>query len=224
MVAGVANPIAIRLDILGLSIYLIMDLFAESDKLIDIGLRNAEISYQRSLLDQGKANAYFQKLLKDTPWQQDDIKVFGKIYKQPRLTALYSVSGKSYSYSGITMQPHPFSKSLLELKEIVESTSKETYNTVLLNLYRDGNDSNGWHSDDEKELGLNPVIASLSLGAKRRFRLRHKKDKSLTYTLELDHGSLLLMKGTTQHYWQHQLPKTKKVNDPRINLTFRNIL
>ena len=121
------------------------------------------------------------------------------------------------------MHPLPFSPLLHEIKRKVENISEIKFTTVLLNLYRDGNDSNGWHSDDEKELGQDPVIASVSLGAKRRFQLRHKKDKSLRTTIELEHGSLLLMKGPTQHNWQHQLPKSKRIMEPRINLTFRII-
>ena len=121
------------------------------------------------------------------------------------------------------MHPHPFSPTLLEVKIRIEKITKTNFNIVLLNLYRTGSDSNGWHSDDEKELGTNPAIASISLGATRKFQLRHKKDKALRHSLELESGSLLLMKGSTQHNWQHQIPKTKKTVAPRINLTFRFI-
>jgi alkylated DNA repair dioxygenase AlkB len=121
------------------------------------------------------------------------------------------------------MHPIPFTSLLFELKERIESVADVKFTTVLLNLYRDGNDSNGWHSDDEKELGRDPVIASLSFGAKRKFHLRHRKDRSKKYSLDLEHGSLLLMKGETQHHWHHQLPKSKRIREPRINLTFRII-
>lgn len=200
-----------------------MNLFEGKENEIVLPLRDAEISYFPNFISSEVANTYFEKLLKETNWKQDDIKIFGKVYAQPRLTALYGEAGKPYSYSGITMHPEPFTPILSEIKQKTETVSNVTFTTVLLNLYRDGSDSNGWHSDDEKELGVNPVIASLSLGAKRKFNLRHKDDPSLKYSIDLEHGSLLLMKGSTQHCWKHQLPKSKRVHDPRINLTFRVI-
>lgn len=197
-----------------------MHLFPEK---IDLGLPKSDIQYYPNFLEFEDANNYFN-LLKDTvPWQLDKIKVFGKIYDQPRLTALYGNNGKSYSYSGITMHPHPFTPALMELKQLVEEVSEVEFSTCLLNFYRDGKDSNGWHSDDEKELGTNPAIASLSLGAERFFHLRFKADKTLKHKLLLEHGSLLLMQGETQHCWQHQIAKTAKKIGPRINLTFRVI-
>ncbi|RLD23577.1 MAG: alpha-ketoglutarate-dependent dioxygenase AlkB [Bacteroidetes bacterium] len=195
----------------------------EDSSAIPLALKDATVIYYPNFISSKYASEVFQKLLKETPWQEDTIKIFGKEYKQPRLTALYGKEGKSYSYSGITMFPLAFTPLLYEIKTLTEKEVNIKFNTVLLNLYRDGNDSNGWHSDDEKELGENPVIASLSLGAKRYFHLKHKKDKKLKFKIPLDHGSLLLMKGTTQHYWLHQLPKSKKVTEPRINLTFRII-
>ena len=122
------------------------------------------------------------------------------------------------------MQPNPMSKSLLDIEQKLEAYTNETFTTVLLNLYRDGQDSNGWHADNEKELGVNPVIASVSLGASRFFHLKHNTDKSQKLKLELTHGSLLLMEGTTQHFWKHQIAKTAKAVAPRINLTFRKVL
>lgn len=195
----------------------------EDRSAIPLSLRDATVVYYPNFISSKYASEFFQKLLKETPWQEDTIKIFGKEYQQPRLTALYGEEGKSYSYSGITMFPSAFTPLLHELKTLTENEVNIKFTTVLLNLYRDGNDSNGWHSDDEKELGENPVIASLSLGAKRYFHLKHKKDKKLKFKISLDHGSLLLMKGTTQHHWLHQLPKSKKVTEPRINLTFRII-
>lgn len=202
-----------------------MDLFSsdEFQQKQHLDIPNADITYIPNFLTPETAANYFETFQQNIPWKQDNIKVFGKTYKQPRLTALYGVKGKSYSYSNITMHPTPFTKELLEIKHKIETNCDATFNVVLLNLYRDGNDSNGWHSDDEKELGKNPVIASVSLGAKRIFQLRHKGDKTLRRTIELTHGSLLLMKGETQHFWQHQVPKTKKNVLPRINLTFRVI-
>ena len=154
---------------------------------------------------------------------QKTIKLFGKTFAQPRLTALYGSEGKPYSYSGIKMNPIPFTTTLNDIKKKIESLTQEKFNTVLLNLYRDGKDGNGWHSDDEKELGTQPTIASISFGAERPFQLRHKKE-NLKCKFVLEHGSLLLMKGTTQEFWQHQIPKSKKILNQRINLTFRNII
>jgi len=199
------------------------DLFSweEDSAKITLPLKDAEVIYYPQFISAPYASEAFKKLLDETPWQQDDIKLFGKVYKQPRLTALYGSNDKSYSYSGIRMFPKPFTPLLKEIKERIEAETQTRFTTVLLNLYRDGSDSNGWHSDDEKELGKNPVIASVSLGAKRCFKLKHKGDKKLNYKIFLNHGSLLLMQGSTQHHWLHQLPKSKKVTEPRINLTFR---
>ncbi len=197
-----------------------MQLFNEN---CDVNLPDAEISYFPHFLSPEQADFYFRQLLLNVPWQQDDITVFGKTYAQPRLTALYSNNGKSYSYSNITMQPHNFKGKLLEIKKELERKTQLTFTTCLLNLYRDGKDSNGWHADDEKELGQNPVIASISLGQERYFHLRHKNNKSLKHKILLEHGSLLLMQGKTQHFWQHQIPKTSKKIGKRINLTFRII-
>ncbi|MEL6304086.1 MAG: alpha-ketoglutarate-dependent dioxygenase AlkB [Bacteroidota bacterium] len=197
-----------------------MSLFAEAHRL---PLPESEITYFPNFFKGDWADNCFQQLLEQTPWQQDDIKVFGKVYAQPRLTALYGNNGKSYSYSNITMQPHRFSKRLLEIKTAIEKQTVEKFTTCLMNLYRDGQDSNGWHADDEKELGQNPVIASVSFGHERYFNLRHKNDKTQKHKLLLEHGSLLLMAGPTQHFWQHQIAKTAKQVGPRINLTFRII-
>lgn len=158
------------------------------------------------------------------PWQQDDIKVFGKIYPQPRLTALYSNNGKPYSYSNITMQPHNFTEVLMEIKKKIETKTDVAFTTCLLNRYRHGKDSNGWHADNEKELGENPVIASVTLGQERYFHLKHRTDKDLRQKLLLQHGSLLVMQGATQNHWLHQIPKTTKPIGERINLTFRVIV
>lgn len=189
-----------------------------------LDLANATVHYIPRFLTTETADDYFYKLYKKTKWQQDDIKVYGKTYKQPRLTALYGEVGKSYSYSNITMHTAPFTPTLLEIKRKVEKTCHANFNIVLLNLYRYGSDSNGWHSDDEKELGPNPTIASVSLGEERKFQLRKKTDKKIRHNILLSHGSLLVMKGETQHFWQHQIPKTRKKVRPRINLTFRKII
>lgn len=188
-----------------------------------LDLPDADVTYFPELYTPEKATALFNRLLKETHWQQDEITLFGKTHPQPRLTALYAENGKPYSYSNITMYPKPFSPLLKELKTEVEKRSNCTFTTVLLNLYRHGKDANGWHSDDEKELGENPVIASLSFGAERMFHLKHKYNPELKTKIALQHGSLLLMQGTTQHFWKHQLAKTKKEVSKRINLTFRSI-
>ena len=194
-----------------------------SDGQNHLSLPNAEVYYFPSFFDKQEADAYFQKLYTETPWQQDDIKVFGKVYAQPRLTALYGDEGKPYAYSNIVMHPHAFTNVLLDVKQQVEAVAKTNFTSVLLNLYRDGKDSNGWHADDEKELGQNPIIASVSFGEERYFHFRSKEDRKSTHKLRLAHGSLLLMKGVTQHHWHHQIPKTAKKVGPRINLTFRVI-
>ena len=188
-----------------------------------IALKDAKISYDEHFLSHNEASTYFDVLRKETDWQQDRIKVFGKEYDQPRLTALYANNKNPYTYSNITMHPTPFSPVLLEIKSKIEKTLNQTFTTCLLNLYRNGQDSNGWHADNEKELGINPVIASVSLGAERLFHMKHRTDKNQKLKLNLAHGSLLVMSGSTQHHWLHQIPKTKKNVGERINLTFRII-
>jgi len=186
-------------------------------------LPDADIRYFPSFLNDLDASNLFDRLNEETEWKEESITLFGKKFKQPRLTAWYGEEHMNYSYSGIKMIAVPFTPTLLKLRSLIEEFTNEPYNSVLLNLYRDGNDSNGWHSDDEKELGNDPVIASLSLGASRKFKLKHKFDKTINHDISLGHGSLLLMKGETQHFWKHQIPKSKKVDQARINLTFRKI-
>lgn len=178
------------------------------------------LSYTSAVFPIETADRYFKELLHKTEWRSDSITLFGKTYQQPRLTALYGF--KVYSYSNITMNPLPFTPTLLKIKARVEALTGETFNVCLLNLYRDGNDSNGWHADNEKSLGKNPAIASVSFGDTRMFHLKHN-DKDHKLKLALTHNSLLLMKGETQHFWKHQIPKTKQAVGPRINLTFRYI-
>ncbi len=190
---------------------------------IVFNLPDAEIEYFPSFFDSEKSKELFTKLLDEVPWQQDDIIVFGKIHLQPRLTALYGNEGKPYGYSNIIMQPHSWSALIMFIKNEIETICQENFTTVLLNYYRNGRDSNGWHADNEKELGRNPVIASLSFGVERVFQLKHNSVKELKQNIILENGSLLIMKGATQHYWKHQIPKTAKEIGPRINLTFRII-
>jgi alkylated DNA repair dioxygenase AlkB len=190
---------------------------------VTFNLPNAEIEYYPNFFDSDKSKMLFEKLHTEIPWQQDDIKVFGKIHPQPRLTALFGNEGKPYSYSNIVMQPHPWNPLLMFIKNEIEEECPENFTTVLLNLYRDGKDSNGWHADNERELGRNPVIASVSFGAERSFHLQHNTIADAKLKITLGNGSLLLMKGETQHFWKHQIPKTAKPIGPRINLTFRII-
>ncbi|SDF22590.1 alpha-ketoglutarate-dependent dioxygenase AlkB family protein [Cellulophaga baltica] len=194
------------------------NLFSEA---LHLNLPDSDLIYYPNFFDTVSADSYFALLREQTPWQQDDITVFGKKYAQPRLTALYANNDKAYSYSSISMRPHVFTKELLQIKDEVDTFAQTTFTTCLLNLYRDGKDSNGWHADNEKELGQNPIIASITLGEERFFHLKHRTNKNLKHKLLLEHGSLLLMKGATQHHWLHQIPKTAKPIQERINLTFR---
>ncbi|MUH38054.1 alpha-ketoglutarate-dependent dioxygenase AlkB [Zobellia amurskyensis] len=187
---------------------------------IHLNLPDSDITYYPNFMVKADATVFFDLLREETPWQQDDITVFGKTYAQPRLTALYGNNGKPYSYSKLVMVPHTFTPQLLNIKEKVETIAGVSFTTCLLNLYRNGKDSNGWHADNEKELGKNPIIASVTLGQERFFHLKHRTDKSLKQKILLEHGSLLLMKGATQEHWLHQVPKTTKIVDERINLTF----
>ena len=186
-------------------------------------LQDAQISYYPNFIPKKLATSYFETLLSETRWKNDNIKVFGKTYPQPRMTSLYGNTSDTYGYSGIVMHPNEMTPILLEIQEKLMLKTKTSFTTVLLNLYRDGKDSNGWHADNEPELGKNPVIASISLGATRFFQLKHNLNKSQKIKIELTHGSLLLMEGETQHFWKHQIAKTSKEVGPRINLTFREV-
>jgi len=156
-------------------------------------------------------------------WQQDYIKLYGKAIPLPRLTAWYGDAGKAYTYSGITSHPKPWNEGLLYIKHSIEQKLGHSFNSVLLNWYRGGEDHMGWHCDDEKELGVNPVIASANFGVSRDFVLRKKLDKSARLSFPLKHGTLLIMRGALQHHWEHSVPKRKKAKGSRINLTFRTI-
>ncbi|PJE78354.1 hypothetical protein CI610_02707 [invertebrate metagenome] len=187
-------------------------------------LPNACLSWWADFLLPADADEFFEIIMVETHWRQDSIHLFGKKHPLPRLQAWYGDLGCFYTYSGIRMEPLPWTKTLLFVRRQVELITGLTFNVVLVNLYRNGRDSNGWHADDEPELGENPSIASVSLGATRCFRLRHRYNKETdAFSLPLTHGSLLVMSGATQRYWQHCLTKTTKVLTPRINLTFRYI-
>ena len=184
---------------------------------------DGEVFLYENFLNEKESLEWYQLLEKNIAWKQEGMKMYGKYLDFPRLTAWYGEEGKEYKYSGLVNTPLPFTKELLEIKGAVEEKTQASFNAVLLNLYRDGKDSMGWHSDDEKELGINPIIASLSFGATRNFQLRHKFNKEKRSIL-LPNNSLLMMQGGTQHFWQHQIPKTSKQLMPRINITFRRIV
>jgi alkylated DNA repair dioxygenase AlkB len=190
----------------------------------DASMPDGELIIYQKFFEELESNQLFNELISNMNWRQDKIKMFGKEFDQPRLTAWYGDEGKSYKYSGIIMNPESWIPALLLIKERIEKVIELNFNSVLVNLYRNGKDYVSWHSDDEPELGNNPTIASVSLGETRRFQLRHKSNKNLdTVEIALNHGSLLIMKGSTQHFWKHQVPKTSKLLKARINLTFRVI-
>ncbi len=191
---------------------------------INILPQDGEAYLIENFIDLKTCDKWYKNLLNGIGWEQYEIRLFGRQIPQPRLSAWYGEPGTIYSYSGLTLTPKPYTSALQIIKSKVELTARTTFNSVLLNLYRTGTDSMGWHSDDEKELGNNPIIASLSLGASRTFVLKHKHQKNLQIKLNLPHGSLLLMQGSNQHHWLHSLPKMKTVVEPRINLTFRKIV
>ncbi|WP_017295839.1 alpha-ketoglutarate-dependent dioxygenase AlkB family protein [Geminocystis herdmanii] len=189
-----------------------------------IPLKNSEITLYRKFFTDDQSKNLFLELQEKIAWKQETIKLYGKTMPIPRLTAWYGDSDKTYVYSGITLQPLNWIKPLILIKNKIECFSPVKFNSVLLNLYRNGNDSVAWHSDDEPELGKKPIIGSVSLGGSRRFMFKSKdKNNPESYAIELTNGSFLLMAGDTQKYWLHQIPKTKKAVTPRINLTFRVI-
>lgn len=194
------------------------DLFDPNENLLP---HKGEAYFYPAFFDKTESDVLFQSLLTQVNWKQEPIRIFGKEVMQPRLTAWFAEEGKSYSYSGITMEAYPWNEALRKIKSKVEKEADVKFNSALLNLYRDGRDSMGWHRDNEKELGVNPVIASVSFGAMRTFQLREYQTKSNLRSIPLAHGSMLLMRGETQPYWEHQVPKTNKINAPRINITFR---
>ena len=185
-------------------------------------IENGEFIFYPSFFSKSESDQLLKDLRNNILWKQESMNMYGKKIDFPRLTAWYGENDKPYSFSGITLQPLPWSRDILSIKNKIEPVSKTVFNSVLLNLYRDGNDSISWHTDAEKELGSNPVIASVNFGATRKFQLRHINTKE-KIEVELSHGSLLIMQGELQHFWQHQVPKTAKPVGERINLTFRVI-
>jgi alkylated DNA repair dioxygenase AlkB len=177
----------------------------------------------RSAVDVAAADAVFTALRTKVAWRQDHLKMFGNLIPVPRLESWVADEGLDYTYSGIHHEPDPWIDELVELRDLSSSHAETRFNSVLCNLYRDGSDGVDWHADDEPEFGPMPVIASWSLGATRRFDLRRVDDHSIKVELELHHGDLVIMSGTTQTLWRHRVPKTKKPVGERINLTFRMV-
>lgn len=201
-----------------------IDMFSEQPGYNEVvHINNGEYIYIPNFYPKITADKYLKKLITDIKWKQESIKMYGKEIPFPRLTAWYGNQDKPYSFSGITLQPHPWSPGLLKVKSDIEEKANVVFNSVLLNRYRDGSDSISWHTDAEKELGKNPVIASVNFGAERKFQLKHIETGDRIDIL-LKHGSLLIMQGELQHYWKHQIPKTKKPIGERVNLTFRVII
>ena len=199
-----------------------LDLFP-TEKII-LPLPDAVFEFYPNFFSKEEADVLLNKLMNETPWQQDDITIFGKKIAQPRLTCLFGNEGKPYSYSGLTMQPHSWNPTLMFIKDKIEQTANQNFTTVLANLYRNEKDSNGWHADNEKELGRDPIIASVSFGEERKFQLKHNTNAEVKMNLNLKHGSLLLMREGSQIHYKHQIPKATQPKNTRINLTFRTIL
>lgn len=183
---------------------------------------DGNVIYCADFLNDHDANMYFAKLMEDIHWQNDCAIIYGKTITTKRKVAWHGDEPFEYTYSKTTKRALPWTKSLSNLKNILEKCSGESFNSCLLNLYHDGSEGMSWHSDAEKDLIRDGTIASISLGAKRKFSFKHKLTKEII-SIELSHGSLLLMKDKTQTHWLHQLPISKKVKEPRINLTFRTI-
>ena len=184
---------------------------------------DGEVFYQSEFFSVREADHFLAALLKTIAWEHDEVMMFGKKIITARKVAWYGDAGLAYRYSGKTRVAIEWTRELRAMKDLIERSTGGSFNSCLLNLYADGDQGMGWHSDDEKELGRDPEIASVSLGAERRFDFRHK-DSREKVSVMLEHGSLLAMKGRTQTHWQHQIPKTKKVKELRVNLTFRQIL
>ncbi|MFL9845277.1 alpha-ketoglutarate-dependent dioxygenase AlkB family protein [Flavobacterium rhizosphaerae] len=200
-----------------------MDLFTpqlqNNDNLLPY---DGEVNYLGIVVHNTEAETYLEALLNTIAWRNDEAVIYGKLIITKRKVAWYGDSPFKYTYSNTTKQALPWTPELLELKKLAEQHTGETYNSCLLNLYHTGEEGMAWHSDAEKDLKKNGAIASMSFGAERKFAFKHKQTKE-TISLLLGHGSLLVMKGTTQGHWLHRLPPTKKVIKPRVNLTFRTI-
>jgi alkylated DNA repair dioxygenase AlkB len=199
-----------------------LNMFGESG--VTTGLPEDLLAYTPELFTETESTHYLQKFIATIPWEQRTVVMYGKPVITPRLTAWFGDSGKNYAYTGTRFQPHPWTPELLAIKARLEPLARVSFNSVLLNYYRDGNDSVAWHSDNETELGKQPIIASVSFGQVRRFDIRHKKDHDRKYAVRLENGSMLLMKGDLQLHWEHRIAKSTTPLKARVNLTFRIIM
>lgn len=199
-----------------------IDLFNQ-DRITNLLHKDGVVNYHRNMLTHDEANRYFNLLLQNVAWENDEVVIFGRQIVAKRKVAWYGDSDYLYTYSNTTKCALPWTKELSDLKQIVEERTQTEFNSCLLNLYQNGDEGIAWHSDDEDSLGKNSTIASLSLGVERKFSFKHKQTKE-TISLLLEHGSLLVMKGVTRTNWLHSLPKSKKITRPRINLSFRTIV
>lgn len=201
-----------------------MDLFSNHiDESVNYLPQDGTVNYYGKLLTRQQADHYLEKLLTTIAWKNDEAVIFGRHIVTKRKVAWYGNENYSYAYSNITRHALKWTKELLELKNMVEEKTGEVFNSVLLNLYHTGEEGMAWHSDDEKTLGKDTTIASFSFGAERKFSFRHKQTKEVV-SMMLEHGSLLVMKDTTQTHWLHCLPKSKRITTPRVNLTFRTMI
>jgi alkylated DNA repair dioxygenase AlkB len=201
------------------------DLFAASARLERVHMPDADVFYLDRLVLAGSDTEILRRLIAEIAWRSEEVVMWGRKLPQPRLTAWYGDPGRRYAYSGLQLDPLPWMPLLLDIKTRVEETAGSTFNSVLLNYYRDHHDNISFHSDDEPELGDRPVIASLSLGAERTFILKHKTLGRIGRAhLRLASGSLLLMSGDTQRCWRHGIPKESRPCGPRVNLTFRQLI
>jgi alkylated DNA repair dioxygenase AlkB len=194
-----------------------------NDEFVNVLNRDGEANYYGKIMTASEANMYYDLLLKNINWKNDEAFYHGKHIVTKRKVAWYGDQSFLYTYSNTTKQALPWTEELIDLKIKIELITNSTFNSCLLNLYHDGNEGMTWHSDDERSLGKNTVIASVSFGAERKFSFKHKSTKK-TISLLLENGSLLLMMGNTQTNWLHSLPLSSKINHPRINLTFRTIM
>jgi alkylated DNA repair dioxygenase AlkB len=203
----------------------LFDDYEPSGEVIRHSIDNAQLLQYPQIVDQAEATQMFERLIADIPWQQEHLRIAGKLRAIPRLQCWMGDSASEYGYSGVRLAPCPWHETVKTIHDRVADLSGSTFNSVLINYYRNGQDSVAWHADDETELGDTPVIASVSLGAERIFELKQKhQTPAKKIKLLLRHGSLLIMGGTMQQHWLHQLPKEKGLLEARINLTFRNIV
>jgi len=199
-------------------------LLPPGDEVVRLAVPDADLRLWPAAFAPEEADDLFARLCREITWAEEEVVIFGERRRVPRLVAWHGEAGASYTYSGARHEPRPWTAALSEIRSRVQELTGHSFNSVLLNRYRNGRDGMGWHADQEPELGREPVIASVSLGATRRFRLRHRRNRADPVALALAHGSLLLMAGATQHHWLHAVPKTATPVGERINLTFRRII